>query len=64
MPEAWLQFGFEHPDAVQFVADKVGGRVVGAQQLGVLDGGIGQLVVVVGDIDLPLADNLPVVALT
>ncbi|MNS94719.1 hypothetical protein D3C72_1289440 [compost metagenome] len=62
MPEALLQCGFENPDAVKFVTDEVGGGMVGAQQLGILDGGIDQLVVVVGNIDLPLPDNLPVVA--
>src|SRR6266550_8493819 len=61
--EAVLERRIHHPDAMQLVARQILVDVVPAQQLAVLELPVLQTVGIVGDVDLLLADELPVVAL-
>ena len=63
MAIAFLERGFQHPDAAQFVAHVVGVGMAGLEQIGVLHGIGVNLVRVGGNVDFLLAQILPVVAL-
>ncbi|MNH30213.1 hypothetical protein D3C79_904960 [compost metagenome] len=59
---AWLERGLYMPDTMQFVAGQVLVDVPGFDDVGVFQARRPQFVVVVGDVDLLLAHQLPVVA--
>src|SRR5690606_9351837 len=63
VPRAALQGRGDVPDAVQLVAGQRRVEVAGFDHLGVLEGRRVEPVAVVGDVDLLLADQLPVVAI-
>ncbi|MNJ72312.1 hypothetical protein D3C77_689440 [compost metagenome] len=58
-----LERGLQHPDPVRLVAHELRIDSAGLEQVGVLDVRPFQAVAVVGDVQLALADQLPVVAI-
>ena len=62
MPFSGLEGSVDHPDPVQLVAEVVRVDVQWRQDVLVLEGVAVQLVAVIGDVYLLLADQLPVVA--